>query len=201
MQEQSFLDFVSSHLWSLKYAFFFWSSCRCTLVFLLDGYRSAQTPVATVSSGPRWGRYARECSLLHSVQSSVATWVEPCESSWRRGVGGGAFKDGSTVSAICCEMQTRKTSSQLVLAQDRMAPAQRRRRHDAGQRHRSQMLSGGVRWHANSISIIAVISLFALSGPNQGQPAAWRAGARRAGFRWTMKVHVPLSSPWEKLWN
>lgn len=74
--------------------FFFLSSCRCTLVFLLDGYRSAQTPVATVSSGPRWGRYARECSLLHSVQSSVATWVEPCESSWRRGGGGGGGIQG-----------------------------------------------------------------------------------------------------------
>lgn len=60
-------------------------------------------------------------------------------------MGGGHSRMARRSLQSAVRKQTRKTSSQLVLAQDRMAPAQRRRRHDAGQRHRSQMLSGGVR--------------------------------------------------------
>ncbi len=61
-----------------------------------------------------------------------------------------------------------ETFNQLVCRRQNgtsRAPA----RHKAGQRPRSQMLSPGPRWHVNSISIIKVRSLFALSGLNHGQ--------------------------------
>lgn len=68
-----------------------------------------------------------------------------------------------------------ETFNQLVcIRQDgTIAPA----RHKAGQRHRSQMLSPSLQWHANSI-FIKVGSLFALSGLIHGRDLYLLVGDR-----------------------
>lgn len=82
------------------------------------------------------------------------------------GAGGGI--QGWLDSLQSAVRNRQETFNQLVCRRQSgtsRAPA----RHKAGQRHRSQMLSPRLRWHANSISIIKVRSLFALSGWNHGQ--------------------------------
>ncbi|CAF98358.1 unnamed protein product [Tetraodon nigroviridis] len=76
--------------------------------------------------------------------------------------------------AICCEKQTRNIQSAWRIRQNgTIAPA----RHEAGQSHRSQMLSPSLRWHANSI-FIKVGSLFALSELIHGQDLYLLVGDR-----------------------
>lgn len=81
-------------------------------------------------------------------------------------VGGGGSIQGWLDSLQSAVRNRQETFNQLVCIRQNgtIAPA----RHEAGQRHRSQMLSPSLRWHANSI-FIKVRSLFALSGLIHGQ--------------------------------
>lgn len=109
MQELSFLDFVSSHLWSLKYAFFF-------LIFMSLHARVSARRLSVSSDASRHRiirapmRQIREGVLVaaqRSVErSDMGGAVRVFVKEGRRG--GGAFKDGSTVSAICCEKADEK---------------------------------------------------------------------------------------------
>lgn len=93
------------------------------------------------------------------VGESVFVYVYVCVGGW----GGIQGWLDSLQSAV---RNRQETFNQLVcIRQDgTIAPA----RHKAGQRHRSQMLSPSLQWHANSI-FIKVGSLFALSGLIHGR--------------------------------
>lgn len=134
-----------------------------------DGYRSAQTPVSTLSSAPD---EADNCGSVRCFTACSRAWR--CGRSWREcvcvcicvcgWVGGGI--QGWLDSLQSAVRNRQETFNQLVcIRQDgTIAPA----RHKAGQRHRSQMLSPSLQWHANSI-FIKVGSLFALSGLIHGR--------------------------------
>lgn len=188
-----FLDFITSRLWWLKHAFFFplhvvARSCFC---------RSAAIGQLRRQSPP-YHRGPDEADMRGSAHCFTAlgrAWRHGrSRASLREGGAGGGGGGRSRMARRLRQSAVRKKkpSSQLVLLQDRTAPAARQRRHNAGQRQRSQMLSSDVRWHANSIIIIAVISLFALSGPNQGRSAGRRAAAPRArlGGQWKITFWV-----------
>lgn len=133
----------------------------CTSLFLSrvpDGYRPAQTPVSTLSSG---SDEADNTGSAHCFAVCSQAWQD----GWSWGCGG--YSRMARQFAICYEKQTRNIQSVVCRRQNgtSRAPA----RHKAGQRHRSQMLSPSLLWHANSISIIKVRSLFALSGLSHGQ--------------------------------
>lgn len=90
-------------------------------------------------------------------------------------VGGGGSIQGWLDSLQSAVRNRQETFNQLVCIRQNgtIAPA----RHEAGQRHRSQMLSPSLRWHANSI-FIKVRSLFALSGLIHGQDLYLLVGDR-----------------------
>lgn len=97
------------------------------------------------------------------------------------GVGGG--RQGRLDSLQSAVRNRQETFNQLVCIRQNgtIAPA----RHKAGQRHRSQMLSPSLQWHASSI-FIKVGSLFALSGLIHGRDLYLVVGDR---FRMCVKFY------------
>lgn len=86
---------------------FFFFPFFCAFVFLPDGYRSAQTPVATISSGPdEADMCGSACCFTAFSQAQRYGWSCEFASVLRAGVRG--WLDSF---AICCEKQTRNIQS------------------------------------------------------------------------------------------
>lgn len=136
-----------------------------------DGYRPAQTPVSILSSG------SDEADSPGSTHCFTA-----CSQAWRYGWSWGCrgFIQGWLDSLQSAVRNRQEIFNQLVSRRQNgtsRAPA----RHKAGQRHRSQMLSPSLWWHAKSISIIKVRSLFSLSAA-ESWPVTLLVGSGQAGF-------------------